>query len=175
MNKGLEVIEAHWLFGVRPDQIDVVIHPQPVVHSMIELVDGSLIAQLGVTDMRLPIQYAFSYPERWSQLLATLDLVRVGRLEFGEPDTEAFPCLRLAYRALAAGGTMPVVLNAANEIAVAQFLEGRIGFSASPRIIDEAMTAHHAVEVHTVATIRGVDADARQHARQIARAVELKV
>jgi 1-deoxy-D-xylulose-5-phosphate reductoisomerase len=175
MNKGLEVIEAHWLFGVRPDQIDVVIHPQSVVHSMIELVDGSVIAQLGVTDMRLPIQYAFSYPERWAQPLAALDLVRAGRLEFDAPDTLAFPCLRLAYRALEAGGSVPVVLNAANEIAVAQFLEGRIGFSAIPRVIEATINGHRPVEVTTIAAIRDVDAWARAHAQESARAVELKV
>jgi 1-deoxy-D-xylulose-5-phosphate reductoisomerase len=175
MNKGLEVIEAHWLFGVRPDQIDVVIHPQSVVHSMIELVDGSVIAQLGVTDMRLPIQYAFSYPERWAQPLAALDLVRAGRLEFDAPDTQAFPCLRLAYRALDAGGSVPVVLNAANEIAVAQFLEGRIGFSAIPRVIEATINGHRPVEVTTMAAIRSVDAWARAHAQESARAVELKV
>src|SRR5205085_2524317 len=100
MNKGLEVIEAHWLFGVRADQIDVVVHPQSVVHSMVELTDGSVIAQLGVTDMKLPIQYAFSYPERWSAALPPLDLVRAGRLDFDVPDRNAFPCLALAYRAL---------------------------------------------------------------------------
>jgi 1-deoxy-D-xylulose-5-phosphate reductoisomerase len=175
MNKGLEVIEAHWLFGVRPEQIDVVIHPQSVVHSMIELVDGSVIAQLGVTDMRLPIQYAFSYPERWAQPLAALDLVRAGRLEFDAPDTQAFPCLRLAYRALEAGGSVPVVLNAANEIAVAQFLEGRISFSAIPRVIEATINGHRPVEVTTMAAIRDVDAWARAHAQDSARAVELKV
>ena len=133
MNKGLEVIEAHWLFGVRADQIDVVIHPQSVVHSMVELVDGSIIAQLGVTDMRLPIQYAFSYPERWPAPLPSLDLARAGRLDFDAPDTDAFPCLRLAYRALEAERSLPVVLNAANEVAVARFLDGRIGFTSIPR------------------------------------------
>src|SRR5476649_1505808 len=100
MNKGLEVIGAHLLVGVRASQIDVVVHPQSVVHSMVELTDGSIIAQLGVTDMRLPIQYAFSYPERWAAALPALDLVRAGRLDFETPDTTAFPCLRLAYRAL---------------------------------------------------------------------------
>ena len=175
MNKGLEVIEAHWLFGVRPEQIDVVIHPQSVVHSMIELVDGSVIAQLGVTDMRLPIQYAFSYPERWAQPLAALDLVRAGRLEFDAPDTQAFPCLRLAYRALEEGASVPVVLNAANEIAVALFLDGRISFSAIPRIIEATINGHRPVEVTTMAAIRDVDAWARAHAQDSARAVELKV
>ena len=175
MNKGLEVIEAHWLFGVRPEQIDVVIHPQSVVHSMIELVDGSVIAQLGVTDMRLPIQYAFSYPERWAQRLAALDLVGAGRLEFAAPDTQAFPCLRLAYRALEAGGSVPVVLNAANEIAVAQFLEGRISFSAISRVIEATINGHRPVEVTTIEAIRDVDAGARAYAQDSARAVELKV
>src|SRR5204862_3292831 len=109
MNKGLEVIEAHWLFGARADQIDVVIHPQSVVHSMVELTDGSVIAQLGVTAMRLPIQYAFSYPERWPAALPTLDLARAGRLDFAAPDGAVFPCLDLAYRALDAGRSLPVV------------------------------------------------------------------
>src|SRR5258705_4013589 len=111
MNKGLEVIEAHWLFGVRANQIDVVIHPQSVVHSMVELVDGSVIAQLGVTDMRLPIQYAFSYPERWAGPAASLDLVGAGRLDFDAPDTAACPCLRLAYPAVEPERSLPVVRN----------------------------------------------------------------
>jgi 1-deoxy-D-xylulose-5-phosphate reductoisomerase len=175
MNKGLEVIEAHWLFGVRADQIDVVVHPQSVIHSMVELVDGSVIAQLGVTDMRLPIQYAFSYPERWSAPLPSLDLVRAGRLEFHVPDTEAFPCLRLAYRALEAERSLPVVLNAANEIAVARFLEGRIGFPAIAQVIEQTMTAHEAVEVTSLSSVRRVDTWAREHALEAAREVELKV
>src|SRR4051812_40421346 len=175
MNKGLEVIEAHWLFGVRADQIDVVVHPQSVVHSMVELTDGSVIAQLGVTDMRLPIQYAFSYPERWSAPVPPLDLIRAGRLEFDVPDREAFPCLRLAYRALDAERSLPVVLNAANEIAVARFLDGRIAFPAIAQIIERTMTAHQPVEVTTLSSVRGVDAWAREHAREAAREVELKV
>ena len=112
MNKGLEVIEAHWLVGVSADQVDVVIHPQSIVHSLVELIDGSVIAQLGVTDMRLPIQYACSYPERWDGSLPSLDLAKAGRLEFSEPALDRFPCLGLAYRALRAGETLPVVLNA---------------------------------------------------------------
>jgi 1-deoxy-D-xylulose-5-phosphate reductoisomerase len=175
MNKGLEVIEAHWLFGVRADQIEVVVHPQSVIHSMVEFVDGSVIAQLGVTDMRLPIQYAFSYPERWSAPLPSLDLVRAGRLEFDVPDTEAFPCLRLAYRALEAGRSLPVVLNAANEVAVARFLDGRIGFPAIAQVIEQTMAAHRPVEVATLPSVRQVDAWARGHALQAAREVELKV
>jgi 1-deoxy-D-xylulose-5-phosphate reductoisomerase len=175
MNKGLEVIEARWLFGVRPNQIDVLVHPQSVVHSMVELADGSLIAQLGVTDMRLPIQYAFSYPERWSANVAGLDLVNIGRLEFAAPDLLAFPCLRLAYRALEAEQSLPVVLNAANEVAVAQFLEGRIAFTAIPQVIESTMNAHRPAEVATLAAVRRVDEWARQYAQGMARAVELKV
>jgi 1-deoxy-D-xylulose-5-phosphate reductoisomerase len=175
MNKGLEVIEAHWLFGVRANQIDVVVHPQSVVHSMVELTDGSVIAQLGVTDMRLPIQYAFSYPERWSAALPSLDLVRAGRLDFGVPDTKAFPCLALAYRALEAERSLPVVLNAANEIAVARFLDGRISFPAIAQVIEQTMAAHTPAEVTTLAGVRAVDAWAREQAQGMAREVELKV
>ena len=175
MNKGLEVIEAHWLFGVRADQIEVVVHPQSVVHSMVELTDGSILAQLGVTDMRLPIQYAFSYPERWPAPLPALDLARAGSLEFHAPDTDAFPCLRLAYRALEAARSLPVVLNAANEIAVARFLDGRLGFTAIAQVIERAMDAHTPVEASTIAAVRNVDAAARGHAQEIARGLELKV
>ncbi len=149
MNKGLEVIEARWLFDVPADRIDVVVHPQSIVHSMVELNDGSVIAQLGVTDMRLPIQYACSYPERWDAALPSLDLVRAGRLDFHEPDRERFPCLGLAYRALRAGGTLPAVLNAANEIAVSRFLDGRLGFTAIAHVIAQTMNAH---EVESVST-----------------------
>jgi 1-deoxy-D-xylulose-5-phosphate reductoisomerase len=175
MNKGLEVIEAHWLFGVRADQIEVVIHPQSVVHSMVELTDGSILAQLGVTDMRLPIQYAFSYPERWAAPLPRLDLVGAGRLDFAVPDTDAFPCLRLAYRALEAERSLPVVLNAANEIAVARFLEGRIAFTAIAHVIERTMAAHEPTDVHTLAMVRAVDQRARVHAADVARGLELKV
>jgi 1-deoxy-D-xylulose-5-phosphate reductoisomerase len=174
MNKGLEVIEAHWLFGVGADQIDVVIHPQSVVHSMVELTDGSIIAQLGVTDMRMPIQYAFSYPERWRAALPPLDLAKAGRLEFSVPDTDAFPCLRLAYRALQAERSLPVVLNAANEIAVALFLEGKVGFTAIAGIIEQTMAAHRPSNVGTLGEVRAVDAWAREHARQIAHGLELE-
>ena len=121
MNKGLEVIEAHWLFGVDADQIDVLVHPQSIVHSMVELHDGSVIAQLGITDMRLPIQYAFAYPDRWDAPVPFLDLTRVGALEFHAPAWDIFPCLKLAYRALEAERSLPIVLNAANEVAVSSF------------------------------------------------------
>jgi 1-deoxy-D-xylulose-5-phosphate reductoisomerase len=196
MNKGLEVIEAHWLFGIPASRIDVVVHPQSVVHSMVELTDGSIIAQLGVTDMKLPIQYAFSYPERWSAPCPALDLVRTPRLEFSAADTDAFPCLRLAYRALDAekkdtalfpranaaetepipfSGSLPVVLNAANELAVAWFLEGRIGFASIPQVIEQTMDAHVAADVSTLAAVRAVDSWARGCALAIARGLELKL
>jgi 1-deoxy-D-xylulose-5-phosphate reductoisomerase len=174
MNKGLEVIEAHWLFGVTGGQIDVVIHPQSVMHSMVELTDGSIIAQLGVTDMRLPIQYAFSYPQRWATPLPPLDLARAARLDFDVPDTAAFPCLRLAYRALAAERSLPVVLNAANEVAVAAFLDGRVRFPAIPEIIERTMGAHLPAEVGTLAEVRKVDRWAREYAGEIARGLLLK-
>jgi 1-deoxy-D-xylulose-5-phosphate reductoisomerase len=175
MNKGLEVIEAHWLFGVDANQIDVLIHPQSVVHSMVEFVDGSVIAQLGITDMRLPIQYAFSYPERWGGALPSLDLVAAGPLEFAAPDTGAFPCLRLAYEALEAERSLPVVLNAANEVAVAQFLDRRLGFTSIPQVIETTMNAHRPAEVGSLAAVRSVDRWAREYAQEMARAVELKV
>jgi len=175
MNKGLEVIEAYWLFGITPDRIDVVIHPQSVVHSLVELTDGSMIAQLGVTDMRLPIQYAFSYPQRWEAPVPPLDLVRAGRLDFDTPDLGVFPCLRLAYRALEAEQSLPVVLNAANEVAVTLFLDGRIRFTDIALVIERTMSAHAPVEVGTLRAIREVDAWARDCASEIARGVQLKV
>jgi 1-deoxy-D-xylulose-5-phosphate reductoisomerase len=175
MNKGLEVIEAHWLFGVGADQIDVVVHPQSIVHSMVELIDGSVIAQLGVTDMRLPIQYACSYPDRWQAPLPSLDLARAGRLDFSPPSLDRFPSLPLAYRALRAGGTLPVVLNAANEIAVEVFLEGKLGFMAIPRVIEKTMDAHRVMPVVTLQDVRQADSWARDHARVTARELELTV
>ena len=164
MNKGLEVIEAHWLFGMPASAIDVVVHPQSIVHSMVELRDGSVLAQMGITDMRLPIQYAFSYPERWDAPVPFLDLTRVGPLEFQPPAWDDFPCLRLAYRALDSDRSLPVVLNAANEEAVAAFLDGRLGFNAIPDVIAEAMDAHVPAPVTTLADVRGIDRWARQHA-----------
>ena len=139
MNKGLEVIEARWLFGTPADRIDVVVHPQSVVHSLVELCDGSVIAQMGVTDMRLPIQYAFSYPDRWDSRLPPLDLAACGRLEFSPPDLDRFPCLALAYRALRGGPALPVALNAANEAAVEAFLAERLAFTAIPEVIAGAL------------------------------------
>jgi 1-deoxy-D-xylulose-5-phosphate reductoisomerase len=142
MNKGLEVIEAFWLFGIGASRIEVVVHPQSVVHSMVEMVDGSIIAQLGVTDMRLPIQYAFSYPDRWTAPMPPLDLVRCGPLDFEQPDTARFPCLQLAFRALEGDPGLAIVLNAANEVAVAAFLEGALSFTGIPEVIGCTMDAH---------------------------------
>jgi 1-deoxy-D-xylulose-5-phosphate reductoisomerase len=175
MNKGLEVIEAHWLFGVDAARIDVLIHPQSIVHSLVELNDGSVIAQLGVTDMRLPIQYACSYPDRWEASLPTLDLARAGRLEFHAPAHDRFPCLALAYRALRTGGTLPVVLNAANEVAVKAFLDGKLGFTGIPRVIEKTMNAHDVQRVSTIDTVRQADRWARGQAVDVVRALELTV
>jgi 1-deoxy-D-xylulose-5-phosphate reductoisomerase len=175
MNKGLEVIEAHWLFAVPVEAIEVLIHPQSIVHSLVELSDGSMIAQLGVTDMRLPIQYACSYPERWDMPLPSLDLTRAGRLEFHPPAHDRFPCLGLAYRALREGGTLPVVLNAANEVAVDGFLEGKLGFMAIPQVIEKTMNAHEVERVSTLDVVRRVDGWARARAREMARELELTV
>jgi len=165
MNKGLEVIEAHWLFGTPADRIEVLVHPQSIVHSMVELHDGSVIAQLGVTDMRLPIQYACSYPDRWEAALPSLDLTRAGRLEFQEPAHDRFPCLGLAYDALRKGDTFPVVLNAANEVAVAAFLDRRLAFTSIPLVIERTMNAHDPESVSTVELIRRVDRWARDRAK----------
>ncbi|HUN66074.1 MAG TPA: 1-deoxy-D-xylulose-5-phosphate reductoisomerase [Bacteroidota bacterium] len=139
MNKGLEVIEAHWLFSLPPDRISVVIHPQSVIHSMVEFVDGSIKAQLGVPDMKIPIQYALSWPERIHAPGSRIDFATVGEMTFLPPDTEKFECLTLAYEALRSGGTAPTVLNAANEVAVEEFLAGRINFTGIPRIIEDAL------------------------------------
>ncbi|HXG88339.1 MAG TPA: 1-deoxy-D-xylulose-5-phosphate reductoisomerase [Vicinamibacterales bacterium] len=167
MNKGLEVIEAHWLFGASPAQIDVVVHPQSIVHSMVEFSDGSLIAQMGRTDMRLPIQYAFSYPQRWTSPVPVLDLAQLPPLEFHEPAWEDFPCLGLAYRALEAERSLPIVLNAANEVAVASFLEGRLGFTAIATVISEAMDAHAPSPTDTLDAVRRVDGWAREYAAEL--------
>ena len=164
MNKGLEVIEARWLFNVPVHEIDVVVHPQSIVHSMVEFCDGSIIAQLGVTDMRLPIQYAFSYPERWQTPITRLDVAQMGALEFEPPDPDRFPCLRLAYAALERGGAWPVVLNAANEMAVEAFLAGCITFPMIPHVIEQALGAadRGTSPPHSLADVRAADAWARE-------------
>jgi len=162
MNKGLEVIEAHWLFNYSVDQIDIVVHPQSVVHSMIELVDGSIIAQLGLTDMRHAIQYALTFPSRRPSLLPKLDLTSYGKLEFYALEHGKFPCVGLAYNALRAGGTMPAVLNAANEVAVAMFLEEKIKFGEIPRLIRGACDAHTPQPVTSLDLVLAADQWARQ-------------
>jgi 1-deoxy-D-xylulose-5-phosphate reductoisomerase len=161
MNKGLEVIEARWLFHRSADEISIVVHPQSVVHSMIELVDGSVLAQLGVTDMRHAIQYALTYPARQASELPPLNLAACGTLEFYEPDTERFPCIALAYDALRAGGTMPAALNAANEVAVAAFLDERIPFGQIPALIRAACAAHTPQPVNDLETVLAADRWAR--------------
>jgi 1-deoxy-D-xylulose-5-phosphate reductoisomerase len=172
MNKGLEIIEARWLFGLGADRIRVVVHPQSVVHSMVELTDGSFKAQLGVTDMRHPIQYALSWPERWEAKLAPFDPIAAGRLDFEAPDADRFPCLALAYRALEEGGAAPAVLNAANEVAVAAFLEGRAGFLDIPAIIAATLDRHAGDAAESVEALIELDARARESAGgQLSRGV----
>jgi len=168
MNKGLEVIEASWLFGVRAEQVEVAIHPQSIVHSMVEFIDGSVLAQLGLTDMRIPIQYALTFPERWPCPLPALDIHRLASLEFLEPDRDKFPCLDLAYRALRRGGTAPAALNAANEVAVETFLNDGIGFGDIPRIIGAVLDAHRPEEADTLHAVLKADNWARQEAGALA-------
>lgn len=167
MNKGLEVIEAHWLFGLGAEKIDVVIHPQSIVHSLVEYVDGSFLAQLGVPDMTIPIAYVLAYPERLDlSHLPRLDLATAGRLEFIAPDLDRFPCLRLAYDALARGGTSAAVLNAANEEAVAAFLEGRLRFVDIPRVLEDVLATHEPQPVEQLEVVFAADRGARQKAKQ---------
>ncbi|MCK4224468.1 MAG: 1-deoxy-D-xylulose-5-phosphate reductoisomerase [candidate division Zixibacteria bacterium] len=174
MNKGLEVIEAHWLFGIPPDRIEVLIHPQSIIHSMVEFVDGSVIAQMSLPDMKLPIQYALFYPQRVFSNNTSLDLAKTGHLTFLEPDTEKFPCLGLAYRALEMGGTAPVVLNAANEVAVEAFLATRIGFTEIQRIVQKALRQHQ-VRLHpNLDDILNADRWARQTAKELCFRSEIK-
>jgi len=164
MNKGLEVIEAHWLFNAAADQIDVVVHPQSVIHSMVEYNDGSVLAQLGNPDMRTPIAYGLGFPDRLQSGVSSLDLIKIGRLDFSAPDFSRFPCLRLAYDALSAGGTAPAILNAANEIAVEAFLAERIGFMDIPLMIESVLTASVIEEVVSIEQLTAVDAEARRAA-----------
>jgi 1-deoxy-D-xylulose-5-phosphate reductoisomerase len=164
MNKGLEVIEAHHLFQVDADRIVVVIHPQSVIHSMVEFIDGAVLAQMSITDMRAAILYALSYPERWTSILPTLDFLQVSPLEFFAPDLHRFPCLTLAYQALRHGRTYPVCLNAANEVAVTAFLERKIPFTAIPEVIEESLAQHRPVAVDTLEPILEADQQSRQSA-----------
>lgn len=167
MNKGLEVIEARWLFDVEADRIRVVVHPQSVMHSMVEFVDGSFKAQLGVTDMRHPIQYALTWPERCESPLEGFDPARVGRLDFEEPDTERFPCLGLAFDALRSGGAAPAVLNAANEVAVQSFLDGQSSFMQIPSIIASTLARHAGDSAGSLEQLLAVDARARATASSV--------
>lgn len=164
MNKGLEVIEAKWLFGFDADRISVIVHPQSAVHSMIEMVDGSIIAQLGVTDMRHAIQYALTYPDRLENCLGPLDFTALSQLTFEQPDLGKFPCLDLAYKAIQTGGTMPAALNAANEVAVQAFLDGKIRLSEIAAINGRVMDAHESVPVADLETVLNADAQARETA-----------
>ena len=161
MNKGLEVIEAHWLFGFGPDEIDILVHPESVVHSMIETVDGSVIAQMGVTDMRHAIQYALTYPERHASELPPLDLAALSALHFEAPDLDRFPCISLAYRALREGGTLPAAMNAANEEAVRAFIEERICLTEIPQVIKAVMDSHVNQPVQQIETVLEADSNAR--------------
>ncbi len=164
MNKGLEVIEAFWLFDVSLDQIDVIIHPQSIIHSMVKFIDGSIIAQMSVPDMKGPISYALSYPARFGDVLPSLDLAEIKTLTFEEPDTKKYPALSLTYDALSAGGTMPCVLNAANEVAVDAFLEEKIPFTGISRLVSDTMAEHDVLKAETIEEIVGVSDWARQKA-----------
>jgi len=166
MNKGLELIEACWLFGVKPEQVEIVIHPQSVIHSMVEYTDGSVLAQLGNPDMRTPIAHALAWPERMDSGVASLDLYQVRRLDFERPEPSRFPCLQLAYQAAQTGGTAPAILNAANEVAVQAFLERRIGFTDIPRVIEYVMTRTKANDEPHLETVLSDDAQARKAANQ---------
>jgi len=167
MNKGLEVIEARWLFDVSTEQIDVHIHPQSIIHSMVEYVDGCVMAQLGVPDMKAPIAYALTYPERVTTGVKPLDLTKLTGLTFFEPDNARFPCLGLAYRAMADGESMPAVMNAANEIAVDAFLRGRITFTEIAKLIEMTMDAHHPHTLSVIEEVLTTDRWARQKAREL--------
>ncbi len=167
MNKGLEVIEARWLFNLDISKIEVLIHPQSIVHSMVEFVDGSLLAQMGIPDMRTPIAYALTYPERINNDLPLLDLIKIRSLEFYKPDIKKFPCLRLAYEAGLCGGTMPTVLNAANEVAVDAFLKEIIKFVDFPGIIDKVLDIHNSIKNPSLEDILRADAWARARTKEL--------
>ena len=166
MNKGLEVIEAHWLFAAQPNQIEVVVHPQSVIHSLVAYSDGSVLAQLGNPDMRTPIAHALAWPERQSSGVSMLDLPAIARLDFSVPDTKRFPCLRLAFEAIACGGVAPAILNAANEIAVDAFLQHQLALTAIPDVIEKTLqkVSHHAVD--NLPALLQVDQSARECAKQ---------
>jgi 1-deoxy-D-xylulose-5-phosphate reductoisomerase len=162
MNKGLELIEAHYLFGLPSDRIDILIHPQSVIHSLVEFVDGSMLAQLGSPDMRIPIAYALAWPERMATPAQRMDLASIARLDFEAPDIERFPALRLARDALEAGGAAPVVLNAANEVAVASFLSGRIGFAEIAAMVERALSDNDWLPPQSIADVLEIDRATRR-------------
>ena len=167
MNKGLEIIEARWLFNTSFDRIDVLVHPQSLVHSMVEFIDGACLAQLGVPDMKIPIAYALTYPERIANDLKILDLVQAGRLDFYKPDLKKFPCLKIAREAGVSGGTAPAVLNAADEVAVAALMQERLSFADLPKIIEKVLDAHDVIPDPSMDDILQADADARQQTEKI--------
>jgi len=166
MNKGFEVIEARWLFGVRPEQIEVVIHPQSTIHSMVEFVDGSILAQLGPTDMRMPIQYALTYPERVASNGVALDWSRLQKLDFEPVPIQKFPCLRLAREAMEQGGALPCALNAADEESVAAFLEDRLGFTGIAKVIERVLERMPRAALHSIDDVLDADKEARRIARE---------
>jgi 1-deoxy-D-xylulose-5-phosphate reductoisomerase len=166
MNKGLEVIEAHHLFAVKSDRISIVVHPQSIIHSMVEFIDGTVLAQMSTTDMRTAILYALAYPDRWNSNLPRLDLLSLAALEFHPPDTDKFPCIRLAYQALDQGQTYPTALNAANEVAVHCFLNRSLPFSSIPEVIDEVLNQHVPHAVEDLETVLEADREARQVAQE---------
>lgn len=170
MNKGLEVIEAHWLFNMPFENIDVLVHPESVIHSMVEFADGTVKAQLGAPDMRLPVQYALSYPERWgSGSLPRLDFTRISRFDFAQPDYDKFPCLKLAIEAGKKGGTYPAALCAADEVAVDMFLEGRIKFTDIPLLVDDVLAKHSNTARPTIEDIIKADARSREAVKEAVR------
>jgi len=174
MNKGLEVIEAFWLYGLPLDKIEVLVHPQSIIHSMVEFIDHSVKAQLGIPDMRIPIQYALTYPERLDLDVPQADFVKIGRLDFEPPDLKKFPCLQLAFDAIAAGKTFPAALNAANEVAVEAFLEERIGFMGIPAVIEEILDTHSPLIPDNLEDYLAVDEAVRKQAKELINLKQFK-
>jgi 1-deoxy-D-xylulose-5-phosphate reductoisomerase len=167
MNKGLEVIEAHWLFGAAAQEIEVVLHPQSIIHSMVEYIDGSVLAQLGNPDMRIPIAHALAWPERIESGVDSLDLFQVARLDFVQPELQRYPCLKLAYQAIQAGGTASVILNAANEVAVEAFLTERLAFVDIARVVDETLQRSSVEKAEDLDALLAIDKEGRAIAEQV--------
>ncbi len=167
MNKGLELIEAHWLFNLKPQQIEVVVHPQSIIHSMVQYIDGSVLAQMGNPDMRTPIAHALAWPKRFRSGVESLNLFEIARLDFEKPDMKRFPCLKLAFDVLDLGGTAPAILNAANEVAVDAFLKGLIGFTRIAQIIEQTLEQSQMVVADSLEVVMGADQSARQQAQML--------